>query len=124
MELEAGLPRTATVVDEVSTRLMTIEERAPQDDLVKNNNRPQAEDANLVDDLATMRTEINDLLETRGSVTWALAGIEERITKRDYESELIDALLARLDDIHPQQNRQNDANGNFENQDQDGPEFD
>ena len=103
---------------------MTIEERATQDDLVKSNNRPQDEDANLVDDLATMRTEINDLLETRGSVTWALAGIEERITKRDYESELIDALLARLDDIHPQQNRQNDANGNFENQDQDGPEFD
>ena len=83
MELEAGLPRTATVVDEVSTRLMTIEERATQDDLVKSNNRPQDEDANLVDDLATMRTESNDLLETRGSVTWALAGIEERITKRD-----------------------------------------
>ena len=64
------------VIDEVSTRLTEIEERAAQDNLYKNNNkRPQAQNVNVVGDLATICADINELLETTGLVTREFTGI-------------------------------------------------
>ena len=76
-DLDSSLPQEATRINTIEDRLAAMEDRVKTG--AEHDNQARPEQPGFVADMATLRTDINRMLESKGSVERDIAQLKERL---------------------------------------------